>query len=835
MKIPHDILALRSKVEDQVNNSEISTAIQTQLDVLTKAQSFGHPKILAVCYQHLGELLNANKDIQRALYAYESAFKALNQEDHRFDKTIKSLRRVRKGFDRNRKISIPDSFKPSVANSLEHAIADEGLALKLLIQIGNSYFDQPQIAPALNIYQQILQQQNISAYPILQAQTFVKIGEIFRQQKQYLQAQETNEKAIAIFENKGSASDSRFAISLKARLLYAKGKQQQAIAVYEKAISLFKEAKDEINVKLIYTQLGQLYLGINDFKNAKRYYKLASINNNSIAWHVHWGLGCCVAQEQNWKKAVQHFEKSLDQILTRQNRLYTDEGKVAFLESTKDVFDQLISAYIEMGDLNSIKKALETVEKSKGQSLDDLMMGKKRYSRKAKAKVHPTQLDPNSPIQQMSSGTQVPPTDEFSFPNDVSNLPDFSDMIRQEARSVPVDSFANQMAPSFDLNNTNNNQSEQKGSKEKILPNRNYLIYYQLKDRMLIWLKKSNGTIQFQTSTLEANKIAQLVQSFRVAMINDAKNRGLEITRNVQPKDEKRGVIFRRPTVDVDYNKLTHELYAAILSPIENELTDIESLVIIPDESLWLLPFAALNSSTQPFGSRFYIHYSPSIKALEQIDQDDTLDKGFEPLIIGNPKMSEQHPTFRFEQLEGAEKEAKEIAQLFNTKPLLHKDAHIHAIEQVVEKTNILHLATHGIADEKNPLDSFVVLADSHHADGNLSQSGFLKARDIMNWSISCDLVNLSACQTALGKIAGEGIIGLSRAFLVAGSQSVLVSLWNISDVATALFEIAFYKNFIQTKNKAIALHQAMQFMQQHPQYNHPVYWSGFVLVGTEF
>jgi len=150
------------------------------------------------------------------------------------------------------------------------------------------------------------------------------------------------------------------------------------------------------------------------------------------------------------------------------------------------------------------------------------------------------------------------------------------------------------------------------------------------------------------------------------------------------------------------------------------------------------------------------------------------------------------------------------LGQLFQTQPLLQAKATQQAVEDGAKNTHILHLATHGMADETNPLDSFIVLADLFKADGSLAKDGILKAREIMHWSVPAELVNLSACQTALGKVSGEGIIGLSRAFLVAGSRSVLVSLWNISDAATAAFMQQFYQYYLASGNKGLALQQAV-------------------------
>ena len=158
----------------------------------------------------------------------------------------------------------------------------------------------------------------------------------------------------------------------------------------------------------------------------------------------------------------------------------------------------------------------------------------------------------------------------------------------------------------------------------------------------------------------------------------------------------------------------------------------------------------------------------------------------------------------------------------------MHDNANREAFRDIAKSSNIIHLATHGVADTNKPLDSFVVLADSKYS------SGILTARDI-TWSLPCELVTLSACQTALGKQSGEGIIGLSRAFLVAGTRSVLVSLWNISDKATADFMVLFYEYYIKYENKSIALQKASEEIYSHSNYDHLIYWSAFTLVGSDY
>jgi CHAT domain-containing protein len=93
----------------------------------------------------------------------------------------------------------------------------------------------------------------------------------------------------------------------------------------------------------------------------------------------------------------------------------------------------------------------------------------------------------------------------------------------------------------------------------------------------------------------------------------------------------------------------------------------------------------------------------------------------------------------------------------------------------------------------------------------------------------------LSACQTGLGQVSGEGVVGISRSFLVAGARSVLVSLWSISDEATVALMTSFYREYMGAGDKTRALQTAMkQLRSSAPELEHPRYWAPFIVIGAE-
>ena len=129
------------------------------------------------------------------------------------------------------------------------------------------------------------------------------------------------------------------------------------------------------------------------------------------------------------------------------------------------------------------------------------------------------------------------------------------------------------------------------------------------------------------------------------------------------------------------------------------------------------------------------------------------------------------------------------------------------------------------------------MLANSGESD---KEDGLLEAREIMNLNLRADLVVLSACETARGRIgAGEGVIGMSWAFFVAGSRTTVVSQWEVDSASTAELMVGFFQRLKGATGKSgttksTALRLAALKLMKNPRYQHPYYWAGFVVVGND-
>ena len=160
-------------------------------------------------------------------------------------------------------------------------------------------------------------------------------------------------------------------------------------------------------------------------------------------------------------------------------------------------------------------------------------------------------------------------------------------------------------------------------------------------------------------------------------------------------------------------------------------------------------------------------------------------------------------------------------------------DANLTEIQsEQFEQSSIVHLATHGIANDQNPELSglFLSLLDSQ---GNF-QPGFLSLNQIFNLDWSTELVVLSACETGLGEtIQGEGIISLTRGFMYAGAKRVLVSQWAVDDTGTQKLITAFYEKLLNDQlTPSAALRAAQLELATDPQWRSPYYWAAFSLQG---
>ena len=172
--------------------------------------------------------------------------------------------------------------------------------------------------------------------------------------------------------------------------------------------------------------------------------------------------------------------------------------------------------------------------------------------------------------------------------------------------------------------------------------------------------------------------------------------------------------------------------------------------------------------------------------------------------------------------------EIKRGATIFSGEQYLGENATVDNFYKYSELADIIHLSLHGLVDEDDPGRSCIIFDDR-------KENFVLSALDLYSHKINADLVILSACHTASGRIySGEGVQGMSKAFLLSGARNILSSLWSASEVSSLEIMTSFLKNVRVDKSKDLALHKAKlaYLATVEPNLRHPFYWSNFILLG---
>lgn len=335
-----------------------------------------------------------------------------------------------------------------------------------------------------------------------------------------------------------------------------------------------------------------------------------------------------------------------------------------------------------------------------------------------------------------------------------------------------------------------------------------------------------------------------------------------------------RGLVSEPESDPEQLDALSKLLYNLLIAPHASALAGTNRLVIAPDGVLGLLPFETLR---MPDGAylveKYDIQYLHSLSVLKDLENRDYAAERKSMLALGDPvyqSLSYQRGQLENEQqllelkrqlwqqpeapmreayaalygelqwdpLPGTRAEVEGIKALLTDTELMMGDqadeASLKALSESgqLAQYRVLHFATHGMAVPEIPELSALIL--SQYSEER-PEDGYLRMPEIASLRLKADFVNLSACETGLGKLyRGEGVVGLSQAFLAAGANRVATSLWPISDAGSAVFMQALYK-LANDDNHARALNlvkRAFLKGRYGKDYRHPYYWSPFVIYG---
>jgi CHAT domain-containing protein len=250
-------------------------------------------------------------------------------------------------------------------------------------------------------------------------------------------------------------------------------------------------------------------------------------------------------------------------------------------------------------------------------------------------------------------------------------------------------------------------------------------------------------------------------------------------------------------------------LYNELIAPLRQYCPG-KHLIIVPHGPLHFLPFHALRTGDDYLCDAFTISYAPSASVFFAC-QEKSASANTSSLVFGIP--DERAPQIL--------QEAQSVAALLPHSSLhTGSEATSSALREKGPHTGLLHIATHGVYRQDNPMFSGIRLGD-----------GYLNLFDLYQMRLNANLVALSGCATGMNFVAaGDELLGLQRGLFYAGASTLLLSLWDVHDQSTSELMQLFYREYLRTGEMASALQHAMQQLrQQNP---HPYFWAPFILVG---
>lgn len=325
-----------------------------------------------------------------------------------------------------------------------------------------------------------------------------------------------------------------------------------------------------------------------------------------------------------------------------------------------------------------------------------------------------------------------------------------------------------------------------------LAPDERVLQFHALPDQLVAWVV-GPASIEAHRMPVGRDELAELVDGFRDSVV--------------------RG----RRTAIANADRIG----AALIGPLG--LSAGQRLVVVPHGPLHYLPFQALRVGGRYLIEAHPVSVAPSMSVAVQLAQRAPRAER-RLTAFGNPRIADKY------DLPGAEAEVRQLARLFPDNAVFTgAGANKTQFRQASAHAPILHVAAHAEADEVDPLYSRILLANE---DG---RQNFLEAHEILGMRMpNTALVTLSACESGLGRIAqGDEVLGFTRSFLSAGSSSLIVSLWPVSDDATEVLMGTLYGQLAQGQDLQRAMQAAQLAVLRDPKMAHPFFWAPFNVIGN--
>ena len=643
-----------------------------------------------------------------------------------------------------------------------------------------------------------------------------KIGDFSKAEKYYKEAQKEKDtlametksleasldlrlgevlNANEYFSSQGSYTGEAISSLRIAEILIQKGKQDSAMIFLDQSEKKFAASGNREGVSNVQLHKGRILVDKGDLTTAAPLLISATEVTDfpETVWQAWYHLGRMHEKLNQDQKAAESYRNSISIIEKIRGNLTIDEFKSRYFDNKREVYDRLIRILLKSG--KSVE-AFQISEQARARAFYDILANKKiDYKGAMPGDLISLEQSKRIEIQKLYKLLQK---EDVSYISNESTRN--SDLIQLRNTLAETQSEYEDIIQRIKLYNPAYaemvsvqpvNLSElQKG----LDPGTAVLTYWISSNELILWLITGSEIVSRNVPITDLS-LAALVEKARQSIRSNA------------PDETKASLSM---------------LYSMLVAPVENQLNGKSNLVIIPNGSLHFLPYQALiNSTGEYLVQRFNLIYAPSA-SVYMVCNSRVVRPGSKFMGMAlSDIMVEDKPG-----LPGTADELKKILPLFPENiSTFGKQSTETFVKRNAAGHNFIHFATHGSYNYEKPLYSHLLFPPSEEDDGRFN------VFEVFELNLNASLVTLSACETGLGNVShGDELVGLSRAFLFAGSSSVIVSLWAVADYSTSLLMTNFY-SYLKDHNLQEALTLAQRdVIKIYPQ---PLYWSPFVLIGN--
>lgn len=846
---------------------EPQNAIQSLNQALTLWQSLGDRHLEAITLSINGRVYYALGDAQKALEAYSLALPVMRAVGDQSGEagTFTQIGTV------YRQLGEPQKSLDYYGQALPlwRVVGDRRNEATVLNNMGTVFTLLGESDKAFNFFQQVLPLVRAIADRRIEAVTLSNIGHLHNLLNEPEKALPYLQQALTIARDNSDRKSEALALTNAGTAYSLSRDKPRAVECLERALQLRITMSDRQGEAITLNQFGRAFDLSGEPKKALEFYgkalpiwRAVGDRNGEVA--ALYGMARAESDQDDLQSASQRTESALAIINSLRTKVASLDLRASYFASVQDLFklhiDLLMRLHRRQPTAGFDVAALKAYEQARARSLIDMLA---EASADIRQGVDPALFARQRSLQQMLNAEADRQIRLFGG----QHTEEAAGAVRRKidellTQLLAIESELKSHSPRYAALT----QPEPLGLAEiqtAVTDEKTLLLEYSLGEkRSYLWAVTPTSFSSYELpprATIDA--VAR-----RCYELLTARNQFVKF----ETADEKRERVRQ---ADAEYPKAAATLSEMLLGPVAAQLGG-KRLLVVPDGALEYLPFAALTIPRQSSASSFVplmveheVTSIPSASTLAILRRelqgraaaekvvavfaDPVFDKTDERLSAvlsrsagghhGAPEVrepanfSDELPALP--RLPYTRQEAEAILALVPAtaqKAALGFEANrVTAMSEELSKYRIIHFATHSFLDSMHPELSGIALSmlDRH----GKPQEGYLRSYEVFNLKLGAELVVLSGCRTGLGKeVKGEGLYGMTRGFMYAGSKRVVVSLWDVQDQATARLMSDFYRGLLGTKrlNPAAALRAAQLAIWREGRWQAPYYWAGFVLQG---